>query len=56
MDKAVKPTKKFLEDQIEAIKVSIYENRGALNILTNMLKAGCYAEEKQEDTSVAQPK
>lgn len=47
----IKPTKQFLMDQIEACKIAIQQNQGAINLCTNMLNSGCFMEEGEKGAS-----
>lgn len=44
----LKPTKRFLLEQIETCKQAIFQNQGALNLCQWMLKNGCFIEDEIE--------
>lgn len=45
----VLPTREFLVNQIEACKRVIEQNQGAINLCTNMLSAGCFMPEEENN-------
>ena len=45
----IKPTRQFLLSQIEACKLAIQQNQGAINLCQNMLNSGCFMEEEKKE-------
>jgi len=47
-EQKTKPTRKWIEEQIQYHKTNILLNQGSINLLESMLKAGVYLDETPE--------
>lgn len=48
MEEKQKPTRKWIEEQIQYHKQNILMNQGSINLLESMLKAGVYLDDAPE--------